>query len=312
MDQIMSAVQSRKRRVRTRRHFLFTSVFTLFGMQLSPREVSGQPWLHPLFQERLTKLEMQTGGRIGVALLDSGTGRLFGHRSDEPFPMCSTFKVLAVAAVLSRVDQKREDLRRSVPITQADILKYAPVTAQHVGPSGMTIGELCEAAITLSDNTAANLLLSALGGPGAVTAFARTLDDLHTRLDRIEPALNEAAPGDLRDTTTPRSMAQDLNSILLGSGLTASSRELLKQWMVQCKTGDKKIRSATPEGYLVGDKTGSGDHNTSNDIAIIWPPDRPPLLLTVYLTDVKIDSVEQQSTLIANVAGICFAGNRSK
>jgi beta-lactamase class A len=312
MDQIMSAVESHNRRIHTRREFLSISVFASFGMQLGPRGFSETPWLEPSFQDRLTKLESQTGGRIGVALLDSGNGQLFGHRFDEPFPMCSTFKVLAVAAVLSRVDQRREDLRRSVPINQADILKYAPVTSQHVGPSGMTIAELCEAAITLSDNTAANLLLSALGGPGAITAFARTLGDLHTRLDRIEPSLNQAAPGDLRDTTTPRAMAQDMNSILLGSGLTASSRELLKQWMVRCKTGDKKIRSATPESYLVGDKTGSGDHNTSNDIAIIWPRDRPPLVLTVYLTDVKIDSVEQQSTMIANVSGICFERNREK
>jgi beta-lactamase class A len=312
MTETTSDLVSQGKRIRARREFLYSSIFALLGMHLRPRGVSGRPSLNSSLEDTLAELEAQSGGRIGVALLDSASGQIFGHRFDEPFPMCSTFKVLAVAAVLSRIDERREDLQRSVPITQADILKYAPVTAQHVGPSGMTVASLCEAAITLSDNTAANLLLSALGGPGAVTAFARTLGDLNTRLDRMEPALNEAAPGDLRDTTTPRSMAQDLNSILLGSVLTASSRGLLKLWMVQCKTGNNKIRSAAPKDCLVGDKTGSGDHNTSNDIAIIWPRNQPPLLLTVYLTGVKADSTEQQAAIIADVAGTCFRGNRSK
>jgi len=170
----------------------------------------------------------------------------------------------------------------------------------------MTVAELCAAAVQLSDNTAANLLLRSLGGPGAVTRFARSIGDRHTRLDRTEPTLNEATPGDPRDTTTPRAMAQDLNSLLVGSRLKPASRALLKEWMVGCKTGLQKIRSAVPNGYTVGDKTGSGSHHTSNDIAVIWPPDRTPWVLTVYLTDVKSDSGDEQAAIIAAAARACM------
>jgi beta-lactamase class A len=290
----------------TRREFLALSSAALCGMCLGPRATAQGMSADASLRDHLMKIEAQSGGRMGVALFDTGTGRIIGHRVDEIFPMCSTFKVLAVAAVLARVDEGRERLQRSVPVMQSDILEYAPVTSQHVGASGMTIGELCEAAITLSDNTAANLLLHSLGGPGAVTAFARRIGDSHTRLDRTEPTLNEATPGDPRDTTTPRAMAQDLNLLVLGSGPAPASRALLKKWMVQCKTGDKKIRSAVPKGYIVGDKTGSGDRNTSNDVAVIWPGNRQPWILTIYLTGATSDSSDQQSAVIAEAARACI------
>ena len=244
---------------------------------------------------------------MGVALLDCASGQVHGLNLDARFPMCSTFKVLAVAATLSRVDAGAEQLQRSVPIAAVDIIEYAPVTSQHVGSSGMTVAELCVAAIQLSDNTAANLLLRSLGGPAAVTHFTRSIGDRHTRLDRNEPTLNEATPGDPRDTTTPRAMARDLNSLLVGSRLKSASRALLKEWMAGCKTGLKKIRSAVPDGYTVGDKTGSGSHHTSNDIAVIWPPDRAPWVLTVYLTDVKSDSGDEQAAIIAEAARACMS-----
>ena len=298
--------------MKTRRDFLYSSTLAFFGTSLSRGASFGGSPEGQSLHDRLAQLESESGGRIGVALLEAENGRVAGYRVDEPFPMCSTFKVLAVAAVLARVDRGKEELQRSVPIAQADILKYAPVTAQHVGSSGMTIAELCEAAITLSDNTAANLLLNSLGGPPAVTAFARTIGDSHTRLDRTEPTLNEAAPGDPRDTTTPRAMANDLRSFLLGTALSSSSRAMLKEWMVQCKTGEKKIRSALPASYLVGDKTGSGDRNTSNDIAVIWPPRQSPLMLTIYLTGVKPDNPDTQAAMIAEVTRACFPGDRGK
>lgn len=244
-----------------------------------------------------------------MALLNAGSGHIAGYRMDEAFPMCSTFKVLAVAAILARVDEGREQLQRRIPIAQADVLSYAPVTSQHVGASGMTIADVCKAAITLSDNTAANLLVSAVGGPGAVTRFARSIGDKKTRLDRTEPSLNEAAPGDRRDSTTPRAMAQDLNTLVLRNRLSPSSRGMLGRWMTECTTGDKKIRSAVQEGALVGDKTGSGDHNTSNDVAVIWPAVGSPLVLTIYLTGAHTDSADQQSVLIAQAARIVLRQN---
>lgn len=292
-----------------RRDFLYSSTLALLASLVARAERSAGPPESDPHQERLAQLERESGGRLGVALLESANRRVTGYRLDERFPMCSTFKVLAVAAILSRVDHGEEQLRRSVPIAQADILKYAPVTSQHVGPSGMTIAELCEAAITLSDNTAANLLLGSLSGPASVTDFARSIGDSYTRLDRTEPTLNEATPGDLRDTTTPRAMANDLRLLLLGTVLTPSSRGMLKEWMVQCKTGEKKIRSALPASYLVGDKTGSGDHNTSNDIAVIWPPGQSPLVLTVYVTATKTDDPDAQAALISEITRACFSGD---
>ncbi len=290
----------------TRRKFFGSSALALLGMYFGFSESAQALTTNTSLNDGVAQAEKQSGGRMGVALLDTGTGQIFGHRMDEPFPMCSTFKVLAVAAVLSRVDEGREQLQRSVPVRQADILKYAPIASKHIG-AGMTIAELCEATITLSDNTAANLLLSSLGGPAAVTAFARRIGDPHTRIDRIEPALNEAAPGDLRDTTTPRAMARDLNSLVLGSALSAASRALLKDWMVRCQTGDKKIRSAVAKDCLVADKTGSGDQNTSNDIGIIWPGKLAPVVLTIYLTGSKFDSADQQSSMIAEATRVCFS-----
>lgn len=295
--------------MKTRRDFLHASILVLFGAPAV--RFWGLPATDAV-HDSLAQIERESGGRIGVALLASESGQVTGYRMDEPFPMCSTFKVLAVAAVLARVDRGEEHLARSIPIAEADILKYAPVTSQHIGTSGMTIAELCEAAITLSDNTAANLLLHSLGGPAAVTAFARSIGDTHTRLDRTEPTLNEAAPGDLRDTTTPRAMAADLRALLLGAVLTSASRAMLKEWMVQCQTGLKKIRSALPANYLAGDKTGSGDRNTSNDVAVIWPPGQAPRVLTVYLTGIKTDRPDAQAALIAEITRACFPGEAKK
>jgi beta-lactamase class A len=290
----------------SRRSFLYASSLALVGVRLAPVWPSPHPAADSIHR-RLGELEARSGGRIGAALFRPETAAIVGYRLDERFPLCSTFKVLAVAAVLARVDRGQESLQRSIPIGESDVLKYAPVTSQHVGPAGMSIAGLCEAAITLSDNTAANLLLQSLGGPDAVTVFARSLSDSYTRLDRTEPTLNEAAPGDPRDTTTPRAMAHDLCALLLGSALAGPSRLLLKEWMVHCQTGNKRIRSAVPVSFLVGDKTGSGDRNTSNDIAMIWPPNQPPFALTLYMTGVNTDASDLQAAMIAEAARACLS-----
>jgi beta-lactamase class A len=168
-------------------------------------------------------------------------------------------------------------------VTSADLLDYAPVTKQHAG-SDMTVAELCEAAMTLSDNTAANLLLASMGGPSAVTQYARAIGDSVTRLDRTEPELNAAEAGDPRDTTTPQAMARNLQTLTLGVALLPASREQLNTWLIGCKTGYARLRAGLPKDWRVGDKTGSGAHGTSNDIAVIWPVGRAPIMITAYLT----------------------------
>ncbi|MEO5829586.1 MAG: class A beta-lactamase [Rhodanobacter sp.] len=249
---------------------------------------------------RLAALERRHGGRLGVAMLDTSTGKYVGHRADERFLMCSTFKLLAVAAVLARVDQGREQLERRITFGKEVLLRWAPLTSHRVGAPGMTVNELCNAAITVSDNTAANLLLASLGGPAAVTAFVRTLGDSVTRLDRIEPELNVASPGDPRDTTTPQSMLGDMRALLLGDVLSTTSRQRLTGWLRACNTGLNKLRGGLPSGWEAGDKTGSGAQGESNDVAILWPPQRAPLLVTAYYAP----SVSDADVSISVLAGL--------
>lgn len=192
------------------------------------------------------RIERSSGGRLGVAVLNISTGRRIGHRAGERFAMCSTFKCLAAACVLARVDRGLDRLDRRIVVSSADLVHYAPVTERRIGGPGMTLGELCEAAVTVSDNTAANLLLAHLGGPAALTSYARALGDDLTRLDRIEPALNDVEPGDARDTTTPDAMLDDLRRIVLGNALSPSSRDRIVTWLVGNRTGDARLRAGLP------------------------------------------------------------------
>lgn len=247
--------------------------------------------------KRLAELERRHGGRLGVAMLDTGSGRRIAHRGDERFLMCSTFKLLAVAAVLARVDRGAERLDRRIVFGKHAVLDYAPVTRQHVGTPGMRVDELCHAAITLSDNTAANLLLASLGGPAAVTAFVRDLGDPLTRLDRIEPDLNLGSPGDLRDTTTPNAMLDTMRRLLLDRVLSSASRAQLLAWLRGCTTGSAQLRAGVPAGWTGGDKTGSGAHGETNDVAILWPPQREPLLVTAYYAGSRADAGARHAVL---------------
>jgi beta-lactamase class A len=234
---------------------------------------------------RLVKIEAREGGRLGVAVVDTGTGRRLEHRADERFPMCSTFKLLAAAAALKRVDDGAERLDHKISYGPSDLLDYAPIAKAHVADGGMTLAEACAAAIDWSDNTAANLILEVVGGPAGFTHFVRSLGDAQTRLDRNEPGLNEATPGDGRDTTTPRAMAQDMRQALMGDVLCEASRRQLEGWLVDDKVGDKRLRAGLPSSWRIGDKTGSGDHGTANTIAIIRPPDRAAIIAAVYYTE---------------------------
>ena len=243
------------------------------------------------------RIEAAIAGRLGVAIHDTSTGRRIGHRSDERFPLCSTFKVLACAAVLARVDAGQDSLDRRIRFEAADLVTYSPVTKDRTGGDGMTLAELCEAGITQSDNTAGNLILASLGGPAGVTAYARSLGDAVTRLDRMETGLNEATPGDPRDTTTPGAMTANLGTLVQGTRLSGSSRDQLKAWLVANQTGGAKLRAGLPNHWRVGDKTGGGDFGTTNDVAVIWPPDRPPVIISVYLTETTAPFAERNAAI---------------
>jgi beta-lactamase class A len=210
--------------------------------------------------------------------------------------MCSTSKLLIVGAVLMRVDHGKEQLSRVVQYAKSDLVTYSPATEKHVA-QGMSIEALCAAALTLSDNTAANLLLATIGGPPAFTRFARSLGDNVTRLDRNEPTLNEALPGDPRDTTSPAAMMMDMRTLVLGDRLSAASRARLKDWLIANTTGDKQLRAGVPKNWTVGDKTGSGERGTRNDIGILWPPNHAPMLAAVYLTGTTVDSDTRAATI---------------
>jgi beta-lactamase class A len=237
-----------------------------------------------IFSAEMKRIEAGIKGRLGVAVLDTGTGAQFAYRADERFPMCSTFKLLASAAVLARVDAEKERLDRRVSYTKDDLVEYSPTTGQHVG-EGMTLAEICEAAITLSDNTAGNLILAALGGPAAVTEFARSLGDPVTRLDRSEPTVNESLPGDPRDTTAPAAMMEDIRKLVLGDALKPSSRQHLTDWLLASKTGGKRLRAGLSPDWRVGDKTGTGERGSTNDVGVIWSAQGAPIVAAVYITE---------------------------
>lgn len=258
------------------------------------------------FEAEIRRIETASGGRLGVAMLDTATGARHGYRAGERFPMCSVSKMLAVAALLDRADHGQSQLATRISFGKVDLAGYSPVTGPKVGTAGLTLEELAEAAISLSDNTAMNLILREIGGPPAWTAYARSLGDPSSRLDRNEPTLNECAPGDPRDTTLPEAMLADLQKVVLGNALSAASRDRLTRWLVQCRTGDQKIRAGVPAGWRVGDKTGNSGRDTSNDIAIVWPTGRQPWLLTVFLTGAKVNDA-QQAAVSADVARVCVA-----
>jgi beta-lactamase class A len=283
----------------TRRAFAISAILTCAIAQSRHGAFAAESGADAL-TARFVAIEKDTGGRLGVAGIDTGTGRSFGHRARERFAMCSTFKVLAASALLARVDRGKAHLDRRIRFAASDVINNSPLTKDHIG-DGMTLAELCAAALDYSDNAAANLLLATLGGPHAVTAFARSLGDHVTRLDRNEPSLNEATPGDPRDTTTPAAIAGDLQKLLLGTALTPASRKRLASWLIANKTGDARLRAGLPRGWRVGDKTGSGDHGTANDIAIAWPPGRKPIVVAVYLTETAIPP-DRQNAAIAEVA----------
>lgn len=257
-------------------------------------------------EKRLAELEGRHKGRIGVAIHNLATGARFGHRADERFLMCSTFKALLAAHILARVDRKEEALDRRIVAKKSDLSEWSPVVEKRVGGKGISIAELCEAAVTLSDNAAANLLLAASGGPKGLTTFLRGIGDDVTRLDRPEPALNyHETPDDERDTTTPSAMAGTLHRLVIGDALSRSSKAQLAAWLVMNKTGDTRLRAGFPADWTTGDKTGTNGnkHGNANDVAITWTPDRGAIIVTAFC-EISGISGDERNAVIAEIGRI--------
>ncbi|MFC0244314.1 class A beta-lactamase [Falsochrobactrum ovis] len=270
---------------------LFGSLFLL----LSPA-VAGEAELISKVQEA----EKQINARIGLAIRNTGTGETWRYRADERFPMASTFKLLACAALLAHIDEGKEDGNRRVTINQNDIVTYSPLTENWVGQA-VSLETLCDATMRTSDNTAANKVLEAIGGPQGLTAFLRAQGDIVTRLDRWETELNEAIPGDPRDTTTPDAIVNLSHKLLLEDGLSAHSRKTLTNWMMSNEVGGPLMRAGLPETWRIGDRTGAGGYGTRGIVAIIWPPEQKPLIAAIYITQTDA-SIEQRNAAIASIA----------
>ncbi len=257
-------------------------------------------------KQKLAELEKSSGGRLGVALINTADNSQIVYRGEERFPMCSTSKVMAVSAVLKQSETNKALLNKRVEIKKSDLVNYNPIAEKHLD-TGMTLGELGAAAIQYSDNTAMNKLIAELGGPAGVTKFARSVGDATFRLDRTEPTLNTAIPGDKRDTTSPLAMAKSLQNLALGKALGEPQRAQLVEWLKGNTTGGESIRAGLPATWVVGDKTGSGDYGTTNDIAVIWPENHAPLVLVTYFTQPHQDAKARKDVLAA-AAKIVAAG----
>jgi beta-lactamase class A len=287
-----------------RRHFLLATVTMPLMLTACVRPFILTP-AHPA-ETLLAGLEATSGGRLGVYAVNTANGAQISYRADERFPFCSTFKMMLAAAILAKSTQQTGLLQQRVHYAQSDLVTYSPISGKHLD-DGMTVAELCAAAIQYSDNTAANLLIKELGGPAAVTAFARSIGNTEFRLDRWETELNSAIPGDERDTVTPAAMARSLQALTLGDALPPPQQKQLNDWLLGNTTGGKRIRAAAPKDWRVGDKTGSGDYGTANDIAVLWPPSGKPVVLAIYHTQ-KEANAKWRDEVVAEAARIVVAG----
>lgn len=251
----------------------------------------------------LAAVEAKNGGRLGVVAFDTASGAVIAHRPDERFAMCSTHKLISAAVVLHLVDAGRTTLERRLPFGDADLMDYAPIAKKNLAAGFMTLETACMAALAWSDNTAANLLLDVIGGPSGWTTYARSLGDETTRLDRIEPGLNAAVPGDPRDTTTPQAMARDVGRLLLGDALSAPSRRRLTDWMLDSPITGGLLRAGLPRDWRVADKSGSGDNGTRNDVGLVLPPAGAPIVAAVYYTESPLKGAARDP-VIAEVGAI--------
>ncbi|ATY32680.1 class A beta-lactamase [Sphingomonas psychrotolerans] len=283
-----------------RRKFLWVSggAMTAGSAVAAPR--GGAPTrFGPDFRKAVRAVEQTSGGRLGLSVIDLASGERFGWRASGRFPMCSTFKFALAAAILKQVEHKHENLNRRISVVAGDIVSLSPFCEQRVGTTA-SVRELCHATITLSDNSAANLLLRTIGGPEGFTRRLRAFGDPATRLDRWETAMGEARPGDVRDTTTPEAMADLARQLVLGRALAPASRAQLVAWMKDTRTSAKSLRAGLPADWTVADKTGAGGFGTDNLVGIVWPPHRAPLVVASYITGSTLE-FEQRRPLHAGI-----------
>lgn len=229
-------------------------------------------------------VETRLSARVGVAIMDTQTGKTWSSRGDERFPLNSTFKAFLCAALLDAAEKGTADAKRELVVQESDIVSYSPVLEKHVGGKGFSIVELCEVTVTTSDNAAANLVMAELGGPEGVTAFLRRIGDDKTRIDRWEPESNTGIPGDPRDTTTPWAAAETLRKLVLGDALEPQARVTLTSWLEGNKVGNSTLRAGIPKTWRIADKTGAGANGSRNNIAVIWPEGRDPVVIAIYIT----------------------------
>ena len=246
-------------------------------------------------RDALKQLEAKSQGRLGVHMI-AASGQEYGYRSDERFMTLSSFKYLASAFVLARVDRGLESLERRIRYSEQDLVTWSPVTKDHAGGDGLTLAELCHATVTTSDNTAANLILNSFGGPQALTAFLRKIGDRVTRLDRMEPELNLRHKTEPLDTTSPRAMVRTLNRLLIPGVLSDASRKLLVHWLMSNTTGGNRLKAGLPAGWTIGDKTGTFQTD-ANDVGVLFPPVGAPLYVAAYLAESRASNQIKEQTL---------------
>ena len=264
--------------------------------------------VHPTESAMLSKageIESRLGARVGLAVYDTGRGTSWLYHAGERFPLTSTFKAFACGALLHQMDTGQTTLDRTVRITQPDLVPYAPAMEHLVGQK-VSLAHICGAALRLSDNVAGNKVLEAIGGPKGLTKFLRSIGDTMTRLDRREPELNEATPGDPRDTTTPTAIANSLRSLVLGDALSASSRRQLAAWLVADEVGGPLLRASLPRDWRIGDRTGAGGHGSRGVVAVIWPPGRAPIVAAIYITGTAA-TIDQRNRAIAELGAALTA-----
>jgi beta-lactamase class A len=284
-----------------RRFFLFAGAALASGCLAQPAQEAQSnpaPRIDVDFGPELAMLG--PGGRLGVAAIEVATGRSVGHDEGSRYAMCSTFKLPLAALILAEVEAGRMSLDQQIGFTRADLLHNSPVVETNLAQGRLPVDRLCAAAVQVSDNAAANLLLARIGGPAGLTRFARSAGDTVTRFDRMEPALNSNLPGDPRDTSTPQAMAGLLRTLLCGDRLSPASRSRLIGWMEGATTGLARLRGGLPAGWRAGDKTGTGS-GANNDLAIAWPPSRGPIII-VSFTDGRDETPAARNPVHAAVA----------
>ena len=253
-------------------------------------------------EDAIRGIEQDLGARVGFFMHDRHTGREIVHSADDRFPLNSTFKLLACGALLSKVEAGTADLSKTILLEKLEIVTYSPAIERAIraGQIQVSLEQACRMVLSVSDNTAANIVLSEVGGPAGLTDFLRSIGDEVTRLDRWEPELNEATPGDPRDTTTPRAMAGLVENLILGDVLSADSRTTLREWLAAHSVAEALFRSPLPNSWTIHDRTGAGGYGSRSIVAVLYPPGREPIIAALYMTETEA-SFRQRNAAAARV-----------